>query len=401
MKRPVAILGILLSVVLSAWRTPAQAGGLPLVLSTSVDYTHGTLTINGQNFGSSPVVSLDSLQFPVTRSSSSQIVAGFPSGSPPSSFTPGTYFLTLTYRNQLPSVFTVAIGSNGPQGPAGVPGPTGAQGPQGLAGATGPAGPAGASGPPGPIGPAGAPGAVGTTGPQGVAGPAGSVGPTGPAGPAGPQGPPGPQGPAGPTGPAANVYGLVVGLTGSGTGTVASADTKINCGPACTEVYPGGTQVTLTATPTNNTTFGGWSGDCSGTAPCALTMSVTRSVTAEFDAGTGPCAGAPYTTHSNGVGQTYQDCIALNTYNTTQATEAANAWLKAVGGGTINGSGYLCGSALSPTADQVLVVTSNTSPAQYGVWTYGGPNIGYVLVSRGSSYACPNTNGSGISGSWN
>jgi hypothetical protein len=38
----------------------AQAAGLPLVISATVDYTHNTLTISGQNFGSSPAVTLDS-----------------------------------------------------------------------------------------------------------------------------------------------------------------------------------------------------------------------------------------------------------------------------------------------------------------------------------------------------
>jgi membrane protein YqaA with SNARE-associated domain len=38
---------------------PAQASGLPIILSTTVDYSKATLTITGQNFGNSPVVTLD------------------------------------------------------------------------------------------------------------------------------------------------------------------------------------------------------------------------------------------------------------------------------------------------------------------------------------------------------
>lgn len=96
-----------------AVNAPAQATGFPLIISATVDYTHKTLTITGQNFGSSPTITLDSLTFPTLSSASSQIVGNFPSGSPPSSFTPGTYFLTLQFRNQLPAVFAVAIGANG------------------------------------------------------------------------------------------------------------------------------------------------------------------------------------------------------------------------------------------------------------------------------------------------
>src|SRR5437773_12073951 len=102
-----------------ATSTPAQATTPPpLVISVTVDYTHSTLTINGQNFGSSPTITVDSLTFPTSSSSSSQIVGNFPSGVAPSSFTPGTYFLTLQFTNQLPAVFTVDIGANGEIGRA-------------------------------------------------------------------------------------------------------------------------------------------------------------------------------------------------------------------------------------------------------------------------------------------
>jgi hypothetical protein len=172
----------------------AQAAGLPLVISATVDYTHNTLTISGQNFGSSPTVTLDALAFPAQSSASSQIVANFPSGKAPSSFVPGTYFLTVTFKNQLPTIFGVDIGASGAQGPAG---PAGAPGAPGVAGAPGPAGPAGPQGLVGPMGPPGATGAVGATGAQGLQGGAGPAGPQGLQGVAGATGATGPQGPAG------------------------------------------------------------------------------------------------------------------------------------------------------------------------------------------------------------
>lgn len=116
---------------------------------------------------------------------------------------------------------------------------------------------------------------------------AGVQGPQGPAGPQGPQGPAGAQGPAGPT----NVFGLSVSKTGTGTGLVTSSDTGIVCDPDCTEVYPAGTSVTLTATPANGSTFIGWSGDCSNTGSCTLTLSATRTVAAQFDLVTTPPPG--------------------------------------------------------------------------------------------------------------
>jgi hypothetical protein len=94
--------------------TPAQATGFPLIVSATVDSTLNTLTITGQNFGSSPTITVDSLPFPTPSSASStQIVGSFPSGKPPSSFTPGTYFLTLKFTNQYPAVFLIDIDANG------------------------------------------------------------------------------------------------------------------------------------------------------------------------------------------------------------------------------------------------------------------------------------------------
>src|SRR5213078_3331138 len=196
---------ILISAFLAlANSTPAQANP-PLVISAMVDYTQKTLTINGQNFGTSPIITVDSLTFPTLSSSSNQIVGNFPSGILPSSFTPGTYFLTLQFRNQLPAAFTVDIGANGAAGPAGPQGPAG---PPGATGATGPAGPAGPQGPVGMTGPPGATGATGATGVTGPAGAKGDTGATGATGAAGAQGPAGPQGPQGPQGPSGSGTGL-------------------------------------------------------------------------------------------------------------------------------------------------------------------------------------------------
>jgi Collagen triple helix repeat (20 copies) len=199
----------------------SEAAGLPVVISATVDYTHNTLTISGQNFGSNPSVTLDALAFstPSGASTGTQIVANFPSGKAPSSFTPGTYFLTVTFKNQLPTVFGVDIGANGAVGPAG---PGGTQGSPGVAGPTGPAGPVGVQGVPGPFGPAGATGPVGAAGAQGLQGVAGAAGPVGPQGlqgAAGVAGATGPQGPAGPPGASgsASTGGVLVVTDGGGT----------------------------------------------------------------------------------------------------------------------------------------------------------------------------------------
>ncbi|HEX3530599.1 MAG TPA: hypothetical protein VH988_26350, partial [Thermoanaerobaculia bacterium] len=75
---------------------------------------------------------------------------------------------------------------------------------------------------------------------------------------------------------------LTVTKAGTGTGTVTSSPAGINCGAACSALFSGGTPVTLTATPAAGSLFLGWSGACSGTAGCPLTMDGVKTATATF-----------------------------------------------------------------------------------------------------------------------
>jgi hypothetical protein len=74
-------------------------------------------------------------------------------------------------------------------------------------------------------------------------------------------------------------------------GSVTSSPSGIDCGYDCSEDYPNGTVVILTAVPGNRLyAFRGWSGACSafGTSPtCTLTMDVRKTAGAEF--GVDPC----------------------------------------------------------------------------------------------------------------
>ena len=75
---------------------------------------------------------------------------------------------------------------------------------------------------------------------------------------------------------------LTVSKSGAGGGTVVSTPAGVSCGRDCTQDYVYGTRVTLSATPGSSSTFGGWSGACSGTGLCEVTMAQARSVTAVF-----------------------------------------------------------------------------------------------------------------------
>jgi Divergent InlB B-repeat domain len=115
----------------------------------------------------------------------------------------------------------------------------------------------------------------------------------------------------------------------SGSGTVTSNPSGINCGATCSALYDQGTQVTLSATPASGYRFSGWSGaGCSGTGSCVVTMDAAKSVTANF------------------IPQ-------------QQLTVSKN------GSGTVTSSpsGINCGATCSALYDQGTTVTLSASPA--------------------------------------
>lgn len=81
--------------------------------------------------------------------------------------------------------------------------------------------------------------------------------------------------------PSTTQYTLDITRNGSGSGTVTGSG--INCGSVCSGSYSPGTVVTLSATPATGSTFAGWSGACSGTGSCVVTMNASKTVTATFN----------------------------------------------------------------------------------------------------------------------
>ncbi len=77
-------------------------------------------------------------------------------------------------------------------------------------------------------------------------------------------------------------YALNVLTAGTGSGNVSSSPAGISCPGDCAESYEAGTSVNLTATPNSGSVFTGWTGDCSGTGTCTVSLSSVRNVTATF-----------------------------------------------------------------------------------------------------------------------
>jgi len=117
-------------------------------------------------------------------------------------------------------------------------------------------------------------------------------------------------------------FNLTVSKTGTGRGVINSIPAGINCGSDCEENYNSGAQVALTAIPESDSIFGGWSGACSGTGSCSLTMSSELSVSVIFNlrpgqplcysgesrsCQTGSCSGNQIC--ANGA---WNDCVKVN-----------------------------------------------------------------------------------------
>lgn len=80
-------------------------------------------------------------------------------------------------------------------------------------------------------------------------------------------------------------FQLAVTKGGPGNGIVRSEPwAVIDCGSVCSAPYGRGTVVTLRARGIAGSTFAGWSGPCSGTATCTVTMKTPKRVIARFNA---------------------------------------------------------------------------------------------------------------------
>ena len=77
-------------------------------------------------------------------------------------------------------------------------------------------------------------------------------------------------------------FPLVVSLLGDGTGSVSSTTPGIDCPGTCAASFNDGTIVTLQPLAANGSEFTGWSGHCSGTGACQVSMTQARNVSATF-----------------------------------------------------------------------------------------------------------------------
>ena len=86
---------------------------------------------------------------------------------------------------------------------------------------------------------------------------------------------------------------LTVSKAGTGSGTVTGKAAGISCGADCSSQIAAGKKVTLSAKAATGSAFAHWSGACSGTKACTVTMTEARGVTATFTGGSSAASPPP------------------------------------------------------------------------------------------------------------
>lgn len=166
-------------------------------------------------------------------------------------------------------------------------------------------------------------------------------------------------------------YSLSVSRVGTGTGTVISAPSGINCGNDCSESYDAHTQVTLTATPSSDSDFTGWTGACGGTGNCVVTLDAAQSVTATFTLKT---FALTVTKSGNGVGTVTSNPVGINCGSGTGCSASYDAHtqitLTAVPNANSNFSGWGGVCTGSTTTCIVTMETARSVTATFTLKTF-------------------------------
>ena len=199
-----------------------------------------------------------------------------------------------------------------------------------------------------------------------------------------------------------NSYSLTV--TTSGSGTVTSTDGYVNCGSSCTHPYASGTGVTLSAAPASGWNFSGWSGSCSGTGSCTVTMNSAATASATFTQNATSYAlivsaiGSGTVTSTDGYISCGSSCTHTYTSGTGVTLNAAptSGWSFSGWGGACSGTGA-CTLTMSAVRSVSATFTQNAVNYTLTVSASGGGTVSSTdgYINCGSS--CSHTYTSGTS----
>ena len=210
-------------------------------------------------------------------------------------------------------------------------------------------------------------------------------------------------------------YTLTIFKGGDGGGAVTDSANGINCTSfPCNVTLSHGTSVSLTATPgilnSNLSTFTGWSGACTGTAGCALTITGNIGVTAgfklkpnlmfttstQYDGNLGGLSGADAKCQAlataRGLGGTYRAYLGATGINAPSRFAGASGWTRVDGATMVNAIGEFGTTTLAnaPRLDEAGNDLSNS--ATTAVWT---------ATKADTTYFGANCNTTSPPGDWN
>lgn len=184
---------------------------------------------------------------------------------------------------------------------------------------------------------------------------------------------------------------LTVSKSGTGVGAIISVPGGINCGATCSADFDYNSKITLTATASTGSSFTGWSGPCTGTGQCAVTMIEVLSINATFTLnkyaltvvkagnGSGLVSSLP-----TGI-DCGSDCTEEYDYNTAITLTATPA----TGSNFTNWSGGCTGTAITC---KVTMATAKTVTATFTLQSFTltlntRPGAG-VIASMPSGISC-------------
>jgi len=188
---------------------------------------------------------------------------------------------------------------------------------------------------------------------------------------------------------------IAVAMAGTGSGTVTPSPAGNSCGTNCYSGFASGSTVTLTATPATGSTFAGWSGACTGTGSCVVTISTSQTVTATFNQ-TATCSNGAtnYPTCTPTVSAVTPAAVTLGTAGgcsggtltgTFQVAAASNVSWTAVGDTPSVGGGKVVVSPSSGSGSGTLTVTINALP-QSPSSSYSSCSLTYTLGTFDNIY---------------
>ena len=187
---------------------------------------------------------------------------------------------------------------------------------------------------------------------------------------------------------------LTVALAGSGSGRVSGGG--LSCPSTCSKSFASGTAVTLTASPATGSSFSGWSGACTGTGACAVTMNSDQSVTATFASGSQSPGSYSGSTHQG---------YALSFYVAADGTQMQDVSIPTVGIGCtptnsfadqLNVASIPIGAEGSFTSTTTQTGVLSGAPATF-TYTFSGNFAGTtatgvfredIAFNNGTAYSC-------------